>query len=378
MTYLDNAATTFPKPPAVLRAAMRCMREYCGNPGRSAHPLALAAAEAVYDTRLALADFFGISKPEGVIFAQNATHALNKTIIPLIHNGKNVIITNLEHNSVLRPVMNACGQVGASCDVIDAARSDEDMLAELEAKITPSTELAITIHASNICSRVLPIKEIGAICKRHGITYIVDASQSAGIYDINITRDGISVLCAPGHKGLYGPQGTGFAAFADDFDFSRFSPREYGGNGIASEDISMGNIPPESYEAGTLNVPGIVGLCEGVKFIRSYGREKILLHEKSLFAFARDELTSVGARVYLPEYPGGVLLFNIDGISGSEVAERLGDNDICTRAGLHCAPTAHTALGTGGDAVRISFSAFSTREDVTKLISALKKITEKA
>lgn len=374
MIYLDNAATTFPKPPSVTDAVLSCMREYCGNPGRSSHPLALRAAEAVYDARTLVAALLGISKPENVVFTSNATSALNKVILPQIKPGSHVIITNLEHNSVLRPVANACRAVGASFDTIDATANDDDVLSETEAKITKRTNLIITIHASNICSRVLPTGRIGALCKKHGITYVVDASQSAGIYDIDIMRDNISVLCAPGHKGLFGPQGTGFAAFADDYDFSRLSPREFGGNGMNSAETEMGFTPPESYEAGTINVPGIAGLCEGIRFINSFGREKILRHEKRLWRLAANELLSLGAKIYMPEYEGGVLLFNMQGKSGSGIAEEIGEFAICTRAGLHCAPTAHRALRTGGDAVRISFSAFSRDEDVFRLCSALKKI----
>lgn len=354
----------------------KCIKEYCGNPGRSAHVLALKSAEAVFDTRSGLCALLGTTRQENVIFSYNATHAINKVLSGLIRPGDGVITTNMEHNSVRRPVANICAMRGAEYSVINALAPDDALISELEAKITPRTRIVVTVHASNICSLTLPIAKIGEVCRRRGLIYVVDASQSAGIYDINIPRDGISVLCAPGHKGLYGPQGTGFAVFCDDFDFSLLSPSEFGGSGFASADITMGHTPPESYEAGTVNVPGIVGLGEGIKYVRSVGTQRILAHEKEMFSLARDGLSAVGGiKIYLPERAGGVLLFNSDGMSGSALSAALAESGICTRPGLHCAPTAHTAVGTGGDAVRISFSAFTKPEDIYSLTAAVRRIT---
>lgn len=374
MIYLDNAATTFPKPPSVARSMAKCIKEYCGNPGRSAHALALKSAEAVFDARGEICSLFGTTRQENVIFSYNATHAINKVLSGLIRPGEGVITTNMEHNSVRRPVANICAMRGAEYSVINALATDSELLSELEEKITPRTKTVVTIHSSNICSLTLPIAKIGEVCRSHGLVYVVDASQSAGIYDINIPRDGISVLCAPGHKGLYGPQGTGFSVFCDDFDFSLLSPSEFGGSGFASADITMGHTPPESYEAGTLNVPGIVGLGEGIKYVRSVGTERILMHEKEMFSLAKEGLSSVdGIKIYLPEKEGSVLLFNSDRMSGSVLSASLAESGICTRPGLHCAPTAHAAVGTGGDAVRISFSAFTRPEDVYFLIASVRR-----
>lgn len=374
MTYLDNAATTFPKPARVIKAMERCMKFYGGNPGRSSHRLALAAAEAVFDTRSEIAELFGISKPENVIFTQNATHALNKVLRGMITPRSHVIISNLEHNSVYRPVRAICEAVGARYDIVDATKSDDELISEIKSRIVPASTIVVMLHASNICSRVLPIKRIGAVCRENGADYVLDASQSAGIYDIDVVRDGITVVCAPGHKGLFGPQGTGFAAFCDGFDFSRLTPSEFGGNGMNSSEPYMGSVPPESYEAGTVNVPGIVGLGEGVRYVKAIGTENILRHERELFAAARDGLSALGARVLLPECEGGVLLFNVGGRTGSGFSSALADMGVCTRAGLHCAPLAHEALGTGGDGVRVSFSALSSADDVTRLCSAAEKI----
>lgn len=366
MIYFDNAATTFPKPLSVSKEMLRCMREYGGNPGRSGHRLSLAAAEAVYNVREQIAEFFGIQKPENVVFTQNCTAALNLAIAGVAKRGDHFLISDLEHNSVLRTVANLCRERGMSFDIFHALASDDTLLGEIERKRKPNTRAVICTHASNICPRILPIARIGALCKKLKILFIVDAAQSAGIYDISIMRDGISILCAPGHKGLYGPQGSGFAAFADDFDFSLFSASVYGGNGKNSAEIDMGHEPPDSFEAGTLSTPAIIGLGEGLRFVRLRRREEIEALENQLFLHAGQLLRKIPrVKLYLPDAKkGSLLLLGFDGITPSLVAEKLSDHGICTRAGLHCAPIAHRTLGTGGDALRISFSAMNTAAEV--------------
>ena len=376
MIYFDNAATTFPKPPAVIHEMFRCMKEYGGNPGRSGHRLSLAAAEAVFDTRTLIAEFFGIRKAENVIFTSNCTGALNLAIGGIARKGDHFLISNLEHNSVLRVVSNLCREKGMSFDVFHALASDDAILNEIDKKIRPNTKAVISTHASNICPRILPIARMGALCKKRNVLFVVDAAQSAGIYDISIMRDGISILCAPGHKGLYGPQGSGFAAIADDFDFSRLKPCVYGGNGKNSAEIDMGYEPPDSYEAGTLATPAIVGLGEGIRFVKERKRERIEMLENQLFHSAQKMLSDIPrVKIYLPEATNGsLLLLGFDGISPSEVAEKLSDHGICTRAGMHCAPMAHRALGTGGDALRISFSAMNTSAEVEAFTYILQTI----
>ena len=366
MIYFDNAATTFPKPSSVSTEMLRCIREYGGNPGRSGHRLSLAAAEAVYNVREQIAEFFGIQKPENVVFTQNCTAALNLAIAGVAKRGDHFLISDLEHNSVLRTVANLCRERGMSFDIFHALAGDDVLLSEMERKRKPNTRAVICTHASNICPRILPITRIGALCKKLKILFIVDAAQSAGIYDISIMRDGISILCAPGHKGLYGPQGSGFAAFADDFDFSLFSAATYGGNGKNSAELDMGHEPPDSFEAGTLSTPAIVGLGEGLRFVRLRRREEIEELENQLFLHAGQSLRKIPrVKLYLPEAEkGSLLLLGFEGITPSLVAEKLSDHGICTRAGLHCAPIAHRTLGTGGDALRISFSAMNTAAEV--------------
>ncbi len=373
MIYFDNAATTFPKPKEVIRGVAECMQNYGGNPGRSAHPLAIAAAEAVYDTREEISEFFGTSQSENVIFTQNATHALNLAIFGLARQGDHILISNLEHNSVLRPVAELYRRGVASYSVFNAVCGDDEVLANIKKAVRRNTRIIITTHVSNICPKKLPIEKISAFCRERGIFHIVDASQSAGIYDINI-QNGASVLCAPGHKGLYGPQGTGFCLFCDGFDFSRLSPTVFGGNGIDSAKSDMGRTPPESFEGGTLPVPSIAGLAEGVRFVKRIGTAKIRAHEAALCEKIKQSLLADGRiKVYLPEESGSTLLFAAYGLESSELARRLAARGICTRAGLHCAPLAHEALGTGGDAVRLSFSAFNTVREAESFCAVLRE-----
>ncbi len=376
MIYFDNAATTFPKPASVIREMTKCMREWGGNPGRSGHPLSLLASEAIFSVRAELADFFGLEKAENIVFTQNCTHALNLVISGIGRYGDHFLISNLEHNSVLRTVDNLCRIRGMTYDMFDALQPNDALLREIDAKIRPRTRAVITIHASNVCPRRLPITEIGALCRARELLFVVDAAQSAGIYDISMKRDGISALCAPGHKGLYGPQGSGFAAFADDFDFEKFFCSWYGGNGRNSAEREMGHESPDSYEAGTVATPAIVGLGAGVRFVKSLARVRIEENEHMLFRHAKRLLCGIeGAYLYMPEAESGsLMLLGFDGISPSEVAQRLGELGICTRAGMHCAPTAHEALGTGGDALRISFSAMNTLDEVTKFMHVLKDV----
>ncbi len=376
MIYFDNAATTFPKPDAVVREMARCMREYCGNPGRSGHNLSLAAAEAIFGVRMELASFLGMEKPENVVFTENCTAALNLAIRGIARRGDHFLISDLEHNSVLRTVANLCIEKGMTYDTFHALASDEEMLWEMERKRKPNTKAVVATHASNVCPRVLPITKIGAFCKRHGLLYVVDGAQSVGIYDISMKRDGISILCAPGHKGLYGPQGSGFAAFADDFDFERFSVSSYGGNGKNSAELYMGHEPPDSFEVGTLSTPNIVGLGAGLRFVKQMGRERIEASETALYRKMKSMLGSVDrTRIYLPEADrGSLLLLGFEGVSPTEVAARLARVGVCVRAGLHCAPTAHAALHTDGDGLRVSFSAMNTAYEVERFVSVLRAV----
>lgn len=374
MIYLDNAATTFPKPRRVTREIMRCMEMYAGNPGRGNHEIARRAEEAIYEARLTSSMLFRAKSPENVIFTKNATEALCLAIFGTIRKKCRVITTDLEHNSVMRPLYRLSREIGVKADIISATAGDDELIYQLEAKMGSDVGAVICTHASNICPRTLPIEKIGMICKKRGVPFIVDAAQSAGSIDIDIEQSGADIICMPGHKGLFGPTGTGMAIFCKDFDFSRFRPLLCGGTGIDSGMMAQGHTSPESFEAGTLAVPSIVGLREGMEFVMQLGIGAIRKHEEELYELARERLLGMGAEIYGDTCRGSLMSFSIPGQSSSELASLLGDRGICVRGGLHCAPMAHKALGTRGDAVRISFSPMNKKSDIDALCDALSDI----
>ncbi|MBQ9777719.1 MAG: aminotransferase class V-fold PLP-dependent enzyme [Clostridia bacterium] len=372
MIYLDHAATTFPKPGSVLREVERCITTYCGNAGRGAHPLALASAEAIYSTRVALSDFLRLGAPERIIFAQNTTHALNLALQGFLRPGAHVLISELEHNAVLRPLCALRDAGRITFDVFPVlGHSKAEVLEGIRARCHRHTSAVVCTHASNICSVTLPLDEIGALCKEKGLTFIVDAAQSAGHLPIDMQKMQISALALPSHKGLLGIQGAGALALGEGF---LPEPLLYGGSGVASLSTKMPPEPPERYEAGTLPTPAIVSMQKGVEFLQALGLDAIGAHMNALFAAMRERLLSLpDIRIYQAEQPGAILLFSQKGHSSAELAHRLAGAEICCRAGLHCAPLAHKALGTPQDgAVRLSFGIFNRREDADAVWKALK------
>ncbi len=380
MIYLDNAATSFPKPPEVIEEMSRCMLKYCGNPGRGSHALAFAAAEKIYDCRLTLADFFSASAPENVIFCPNATAALNVAILSLAHEGAHFICSDMEHNSVRRPLEYLARERGCSYSVFDSHaldpyRSAPKICRSLSSLIRPETVAIISTACPNVCSQVMPLDEIGTLCRRLGIYFIVDGAQGAGHFDINMKRSNISALALPGHKGLLGPQGSGALIVSDDFPVR---PIFYGGSGSASLDPDMPSELPERLEAGTLSTPAIVGLEAGIKALSKVGLDKISAHERILFSKAQRILSEIpGVTVYAPKHPGSVISFNISGLPSDRVANLLAERDICVRGGFHCNPLAHTALGSHAHgSVRASFSLFNTADDIYALGDAVRRIAQ--
>ena len=377
ITYLDNAATTFPKPRPVLEAMLDCAENYCGNAGRGAHPLALASSEAIFAAREALASLFG-ADCDRVVFTLNTTYALNMAIKGIMSRGGHVLISDMEHNSTLRPVARLARERKLSYDVFPthkggAPMATEEVISGIISRLRPETKLICAIHTSNICSYSLPVREIGALCRRLGILFCVDAAQAAGHYDIDLKRDGIDILCLPGHKGLYAPQGVGAIILGGTVTIDTSIE---GGNGVNSLELSMGNVLPERLEGGTLPTPAIVGLAAGVEFVRGIGTATISAHERALWYKAYSSFEKIGGvTVYAPESVGGVLLFNLDGIPSDEVGNILSERGICVRTGYHCAPLAHKSILTGeGGAVRASFSVFNTESDIDTLTEAVKDI----
>ena len=373
MIYLDNAATTFPKPQCVNTEIERCLKEYCGNPGRSGHILSLKAAEKIYLCREAISKMFG-GAPERVIFTFNATYALNIAIKALIKKDSHILISNMEHNSVFRVINNLYENNYIEYGIFNVMQSTEKILNELTSKVKYNTDMLILTHASNICGKVFPVEKIGKFCKRNQIKFIVDASQSAGTVKTDIAKLGTDALCAPAHKGLYGPQGLGFVIFGE-----KCSPQKTiieGGTGNNSLSPFMGNVLPEAFEAGTLPTPLIAGTLASIKWISSIGESNIQKKEVFLASKLKERLLSIpGSVIPGPEIPeNGIVLFS--SANQERIYDELNKHNICTRNGLHCAPLAHKTLGTlnkGG--IRFSFSFFNSLSEIDKVYKVIKNAT---
>lgn len=373
--YLDNAATTFPKPPSVLAEVNSCIRRYCGNPGRGSHPLAMASAERIFECRSAAAAFLGVDAPENVVFTLNTTYALNLLIKGILRRGDHVLISDMEHNSVFRPIWKLSREGLIEYDVFPSmcgqmSASPTRICAGIAKRIRPNTRLVLCTHASNICSYSLPIAEIGSFCHRHNILFAVDAAQSAGHLPIDMKAMHVDALAAPGHKGLYGIQGAGLLALSPELSINTLIE---GGNGLLSLEGGMPAASPERYESGTLPTPAIAGLLRGIETVSRIGIETIANHEKELFDRAKERLTPFyGVTIHAPEHRGAALLFSVDGLPSERIAGELGKRGICVRGGYHCSALGHATLKTPPDgAVRISFSIFNTSADIDRFADAL-------
>ncbi len=366
--YLDNAATTFPKPQSVLMATTKCMEEYCGNPGRGSHVLAMEAAEKVYETREKLAEMFH-ADPDHAVFTLNTTYALNMAIKGIMSRGGHMLISNMEHNAVLRPAERLASENKLGYDVYKVydrrPLGAKEILDDIISKLRRDTKLLCAIHASNICSYSLPIREIGQFCRRHGILFLVDAAQSAGHLPIDMEKDCIDLLCLPGHKGLYGPQGCGVLLMRKGLTLDTLCE---GGNGVHSLEKVMGKDAPERYEAGTLCTPAIAGLSAGLDFVNAMGIHTIEAHEKKLWQQAYHSLSRIGGIMIYDRTPGSVLLFGHENLPADDLGRLLTEHGFCLRSGYHCTALAHKALGTekcGG--VRLGLGIFNTEEEIESL-----------
>jgi cysteine desulfurase family protein len=378
LIYLDNAATSFPKPISVIDKMSEFMLYHGGNAGRGTHKLALDAAEAVYECRERLSSFFDADGADRVCFCAGTTEALNIAIKGLLRHGDHVLISDIEHNAVWRPIYKLWkdGVIDYSIfesQINDPRRSPSRICAEIARKMRRNTRMLICTGASNICSATMPLREIGEFCYKNGILFVVDGAQCAGHQEISVKKMKIDALCVPGHKGLLGPQGCGVMIFG-----KRVEPKTLieGGNGISSLESEMLGDLPERLEAGTLPIPAIVGLSEGVRLVRELGVNNIIEHEKALFRLCCAGLQEIGGvKVYQPKYEGSVLLFSMDGYSSEELALKLSDEGICVRGGFHCCALGHKLLGTIDDgAVRASFGVFNDSEDVKNLIDCVNRL----
>lgn len=378
MIYLDNAATSFPKPKIMVEAMSEHMLSWCGNPGRSGHIMSMRTAEAIYETRKTLAEIFRINNPERIIFTQNTTAALNQAIQGTLKEGDHVITTAMEHNSVLRPIVAS----GAEYTIVSCNSDGTLDITEVERAMRPNTRMLACTHASNVTGTIMPVRVLADMCRKHGILFLVDAAQSAG--HMPVTVEGIDMLAAPGHKGLMGPMGTGFLYVADHV---QINPIMQGGTGTMSKELMPRSNFPDSFETGTVNAPGIIGLKASLEWIRRIGIENIYEHQMELTKFFDEALRNMkNVKVYGPEVyrnKVGITTFNIEGADCEEVALSLNDNfEIAVRAGFHCAGLAHKTIGTWDTgAIRVSAGYFTTMRQMRYAVDAvysLSKITNGA
>ena len=371
MIYLDSAATSFLKPPAVKAAVLSAM-ESCASPGRGSHAAALKAADTVFACREAAAGLLGVREAERVVFTMNATHGLNIAIHSLVKPGMTVLISGYEHNAVTRP-LHALG-----ANVLVASSPLFDRAATLDAfrRMLPRAQVAVCTHVSNVFGFVLPVEEIAALCREAGVPLIIDAAQSAGVLPVDFDRLGCEFLACPGHKGLMGPQGTGLLLCRGEAQ-----PLLMGGTGSLSASQSMPPFLPDRLEAGTQNVPGIAGLLAGIRWVKNTGTEGIRRCEERQLRYFADVLETVeGLRVFRTgeeAAQAGVLSVQHLALDAECFAELLGKRGIAVRAGLHCAPLAHESAGTKqGGTVRFSFSPFLRQRDLETAAVAAKEIFE--
>lgn len=368
MIYFDNAATSFPKPREVLERVAKYVKSSCGNPGRSSHKLAAIAADEVFSAREKVAEFLGLDAPEKVVFTQNATHALNMAIKTVIREPCHVLTSNLEHNSVIRPLEKLKRSLGVEYSLFSLSGN---LYENLSRSLHTDTKAVISTLASNVTGARADIEALSRFCENNRLKLILDASQLVGHERINLSKTPCSMLCAPGHKALFGLQGSGFAVFCDGKIGESFME---GGSGADSRSTEMPSLLPERYEAGTLATPSIVSLAAGIDYLNSIGEENIRLHLEHITRRLSNALQDMKGITLLAK-ENGIVLFNADGISSGKMASLLDREGICTRGGLHCAPSAHRLLGTlEGGAVRISLSVMNTDGEIVRAIDTIRKI----
>ena len=377
MIYFDNAATTMRKPDCVVRAVTDAMCSL-GNSGRGVHSGALSASRIIYDTRAALAQLFGGESPERIAFTANSTEALNMAIKGVLNPGDHVITTALEHNSVLRPLYELEDR-GVSLTILPADPMGNICYADFETEIRPNTKAIVTTHGSNLTGNLLDIGRIGAVAKKHNLTYIVDASQTAGVFEIDVQKMHIDILCFTGHKGLLGPQGTGGIYVREGV---AVRPLLSGGSGVQTYLRSHPPQMPTALEAGTLNGHGIAGLGAAVRYLQEVGLDTIRAKEQELMLeFYQAAREIPGIHVYgdfTDTNRCAIVALNIRGYDSGEISDALFEQyGIATRPGAHCAPLMHKTLGTVDQgAVRFSFSHYNTKEEIKIAVAALRELAQ--
>ena len=375
MIYLDNAATTLRKPPQVIDAVARAMGSF-GNSARGTHEGSLAASRVIYDTRCSLASLFGCERPDHVAFACNSTEALNIAIHGCIRSGDHVISTDLEHNSVLRPLYRLEAEENVSLSFVPADKRGSIDYADFERLLQPETRAVVCTHASNLTGNVLDLVRIGQFAHAHGLLFIVDASQSAGVLPIDMEKMHIDVLCFTGHKSLMGPQGTGGLCVREGVDIR---PWKVGGTGVQTYLHEQPAQMPTRLEAGTLNGHGIAGLGASLDFLQETGIETIHAHETALLRRFVEGVRDIPGVTLYGDFDcerTAVAALNIGSMDSGEISDILAeDYGIATRPGAHCAPRLHRALGTEEQgAVRFSFGWYNTEEETDAAIRAVEEL----
>lgn len=379
MIYLDNAATSWPKPPEVLRAMTDVLERAGGNPGRSGHRLSIAAARVIYDTREEISQFFGISDPLRVIFTGNATHAINLAMIGMLKPGDHVVTSSMEHNAVMRPLRSLEKQ-GIRLSIVACASDGSLDVGAVAGVVTSETRLVVLTHASNVSGTLLPIGEVATIAHQAGALLLVDAAQTAGVIPINMMAMGIDLLAFTGHKELQGPPGVGGLVIADGIDVAQIRPLICGGTGSRSESEEQPDDLPDKFESGTANLAGIAGLNAGLQWIKERGIEETQSHLKTLSGALIEGLSSLTkVKVYGtldPDRSVAVVSFTVAGSRVSEIGLRLDeDYSILSRVGLHCAPAAHKTIGSFPEGtVRLAPGVFTTMEDIQHVVRTIGRV----
>jgi cysteine desulfurase family protein len=379
VVYLDNAATSWPKPPEVLQAMADFFRYAGGNPGRAGHRLSIEAGRIVYEAREALAELFDVRDPMRIVFAANATQAINTVLRGLVSRGDRVVTTGIEHNAVMRPLRELARR-GVRLTVVPCASDGTLDPSDIGKALRANTRLVVVNHASNVSGTISPIGEVAAVARQHGALLLVDAAQTAGTLPISMRQLGVDFLAFTGHKGLYGPQGTGGLVLGDGVKPDWLDPLVRGGTGSNSEYEEQPHFLPDRFESGTVNGPGIAGLGAGVRFVLARGVEAIRRHEAALTAQLLDGLESIpGVTVYGPREAArqtAVVSFRAEGLSSTEIGFRLDDeHGILCRAGLHCAPALHQTIGTFPDGtVRLAPGVFTALADIRAAVAAIREV----
>ncbi len=375
MIYLDNGATSFPKPKGMVAAMEECILKYCGNPGRSGHTMSMKTGEEVYHARRKIASLFNINDAERLVFTKNTTEALNMGIKGVLRPGDHVITTSMEHNSVLRP-LKALEKQGVSQSVIRADREGLINVSDIEKTIKSNTKLIVVTAASNVTGTKMPLFEIGKLARKRGILFMVDGAQGAGSMDLDVKKLNINLLAFPGHKGLLGPLGTGALYACPNTQLCHIME---GGTGTESKSRIQPREFPEGYESGTINAPAIIGLGYSAEFVDKIGVDVIGKYEEELICWLDERLDNMDfVKRYGPKASckTGISLINIKGVPAEEVTSVLSSEfGIAVRGGFHCAGLAHKTIGTWDEgAVRISVGPFNTLRDMEKISDAIWQI----